>query len=1368
MGVIFLDIWRIVVIFKPIIDERMESVTLPMDQQADRTVGGKRFAVALSFPGEYRDRVDRIAAYLSFRFGKENVLYDAYHRAEFARFALAGYLQDLYRNKAELVVVFICDAYLQKDWCNVEWEAISSRLREGDTDSIMILRLDEGGNTGCILNGDGCIDIAGMGDEKVAGLIVERYQINRRTARGRFSDGLYAALKKHLSGLLGEKRRSHPSFQLMEIDDELFPDGIPELHVMEAAGEDNEIKAVGDLVAKSWARAEKNHLMIEGEGGIGKTVTLLSMPEKFVPHEVPAVYVQLHELKGVREEETMEEYIRSQYFPSEDDLFHAFLHLADEPWNRGPNVLLLLDGFNEIAPSRRYTIGQDINRWAGRRGVQIITSSRYDIHSYVPIGGGYGRILLQPLSRGTVKAYLAKWKIPFPETESQWKVIDYPLMLTLYAQTERALRNIEKSEFQEFKENENAGSIIWNYLQREIWRFRRDRRDVVTCVLAAEVIAPCVAFRMQERNVFRISEEQLDELVEAAHKMAVGLERKQFPPHVRRILPRGPLVLPDIDSIHDFIKRELRLFVRRSDGTYSLMHQQFRDALAALHLINAAYNSSGLAEEWRVPVDYYVMSFVAELIDPAHADRLWEHNRQSAARNEVSTINMLELQKRLKKCDFRHLDFSGLDLGNISLYSYKSPGTSALLLPHEARLNNGLAVSSKSFSPQGHSSFISAIVVTPDGKRCISGSHDSTLRVWNLETGQCIRTLEGHRGTVNVLVLTPDGNRCVSGSQDGTLRFWDYETGKCLRTLEGHKGAITAVALAPDGRLCASGSHDGTIRVWDLETGKCSDPFTGHSQQINALLLTPDGKRCISGANDKTVRIWDFVTGRLLKTFDLPGRKISCLALTPSGERLIGGSFDHKVWVWDMETFECLKTLEEHTCPILRLLLTRDGKKCVSSSRDGTICVWDLEKYRLLKKLGGEGGIVFEIMVSPDGRKCISGSRDKLVRVWDMETGQCLKRLEGHEDTIHALAVTPDGSKCISGSHDHSLRIWDLETYQCLNVLEGSKGSEFINTLAFTPDGRKCVSGSGDRTLRVWDLEKKRCLGILEGHSGLVLVQAITPDGKTCLSGSADNTIRIWDLATGDCKGVLEGHRRPVSALAVTTDGKRCISGSIDNSVRIWDMAARQPVRTLEGHTNRISSLAVTPDGKRCLSASLDGTVRIWDLDSFDCLRTLGDHRSGIVAMSLVSHGQKCISISSDKRMILWDMLTCRRQDEWEWTDTNMVLWSIFPRGDRCLGVSINNQLLELEVRDSSQPVEVDLPGSNVKALAVSSAGDRIAAGLENNVIRFYDRDMELIGSMTVLPLSLMGVDFSLSAVPPDLKEVLRQNGAVVDGPTAR
>ncbi|NMG21658.1 beta-propeller domain-containing protein [Brasilonema bromeliae] len=167
----------------------------------------------------------------------------------------------------------------------------------------------------------------------------------------------------------------------------------------------------------------------------------------------------------------------------------------------------------------------------------------------------------------------------------------------------------------------------------------------------------------------------------------------------------------------------------------------------------------------------------------------------------------------------------------------------------------------------GHNNEVRAIALTPDGKYVISGSLDSTLKVWNWQTGEEVRTLRGHDEEVRAIALTPDGKYVISGSSDETLKIWNWRTGEEVRTLKGHGSMVTAVVVTPDGNYIISGSWNGTLKVWDWQTGEVVRTLKGHSHQVDALVVTPDGKCIISGSADKTLKVWNWQIGEDVHTF---------------------------------------------------------------------------------------------------------------------------------------------------------------------------------------------------------------------------------------------------------------------------------------------------------------------------------------------------------------------------------------------------------------------------------------------------------------------------------------------------------------------
>ncbi len=131
------------------------------------------FDVALSFPGEIRDYVESIAKELEIHSGPHTYFYDNNYKSQLARPSLDTLLQDIYRNRSKLIVVFLCEMYQQKEWCGIEFRPIREIIMERQHDKVMFVRMDDGEVEG-VFKTDGYIDGRVHVPEAVAGLIKER------------------------------------------------------------------------------------------------------------------------------------------------------------------------------------------------------------------------------------------------------------------------------------------------------------------------------------------------------------------------------------------------------------------------------------------------------------------------------------------------------------------------------------------------------------------------------------------------------------------------------------------------------------------------------------------------------------------------------------------------------------------------------------------------------------------------------------------------------------------------------------------------------------------------------------------------------------------------------------------------------------------------------------------------------------------------------------------------------------------------------------------------------------------------------------------------------------------------------------------
>jgi hypothetical protein len=125
-----------------------------------------------------------------------------------------------------------------------------------------------------------------------------------------------------------------------------------------------------------------------------------------------------------------------------------------------------------------------------------------------------------------------------------------------------------------------------------------------------------------------------------------------------------------------------------------------------------------------------------------------------------------------------------------------------------------------------HQNGVYGIAIKPDGKVGVSGGEDNQLRFWNATgEGKQIRASGGHGKTIWKVIFHPSKPLVVTCSSDGTVRTWNPDNGQAVKTLSGHTDYVYALAVSPDGTLAASGAWNGEVRVHKLEDGTLVKAF---------------------------------------------------------------------------------------------------------------------------------------------------------------------------------------------------------------------------------------------------------------------------------------------------------------------------------------------------------------------------------------------------------------------------------------------------------------------------------------------------------------------------------------------------------------
>lgn len=412
-----------------------------------------------------------------------------------------------------------------------------------------------------------------------------------------------------------------------------------------------------------------------------------------------------------------------------------------------------------------------------------------------------------------------------------------------------------------------------------------------------------------------------------------------------------------------------------------------------------------------------------ETIDPYQANIQFERKSIKYS-NPSNNLPPIQFNNSNKISILDTLRINGFDADDLGLPQIKT--NSELTLYNENTVNDKTIINedtftNKSIIPQrktqvpsinteqwklsklllGHTGQITSTAIDPFNSYFVTGSSDSTIKVWDLITGELQLTLSAHIMAVKGLVISDRHPYMFSCSDDKTVKCWDLEKNSVIRDYHGHLSSVYSIDLHPELDLIITGGRDSSVRVWDIRTRNAIHTLSGHASSINKVKCRNIDPQIISCSQDSTVKTWDLAAGKCLKTLTFHSKSVRSFTnnenfgnkgeiITASSDGIKKFSLPDCQYLQDMNFWENHDVVNEGNLMINTISSSDDGM-VFAGCDNGKYAFWNWENGQMIQNglqtpvpgsLSSESGILCSTF-DRSGERLITGGIDKSVRIWN-------------------------------------------------------------------------------------------------------------------------------------------------------------------------------------------------------------------------------------------------------------------------------------------------------------------------------------------------------------------------------------------------
>ena len=503
----------------------------------------------------------------------------------------------------------------------------------------------------------------------------------------------------------------------------------------------------------------------------------------------------------------------------------------------------------------------------------------------------------------------------------------------------------------------------------------------------------------------------------------------------------------------------------------------------------------------------------------------------------------------------------------------------------------------------GHTISLECVAWSPDGQRLASSAMDSTCRLWDVVTRECIKTLTYETGHVKSVAWHPQGKYIATAGHG--LRVWNPVDGTLIQDLEDSQGC-SSLAFTADGAHLIAVDDKGQYSTIDTDTWEVATKFNAHIGECQSVAVFGNNKFATCGS-DGVIKVWAFPECKLLATLYGHDAAVNAVCWDPSGKYLASVSSDKRVNIWNLAQHSRFKLLAVGPSPAI------DVTQLKGSSQIGIILEsQDRKSLDLATATLKDDGIeksVFDLrFVAP------KTDLDVLVKLAHLEVNKqhsdllpsFIQSATATSQTKQKISVvwSPDRTRvaCMDAG---DIRVWSIVKQQqicaCPQVKFGGqlKWAQDNRRLGFAGPGME--SDGGTLAYAGWayifDTDSGKTVHRMQHGNLRQVATAIEwdPSGKRIASGGPSGDVFCWDAQTG--KRIANGQifRVAVRCLAWSPDQSRLAVAGGNALVKIIDPQSCEELLELSDAKSSLKQLIWSNDGQRLIGVDMDGNVVIWD-----------------------------------------------------------------------------------------------------------------------------------------------------------------------------